>query len=177
MNFHKLALVSLATAGAGIPSLTMADSDLGIGAGASAAADLNFSVVIPRFVYFQVGASAVPGTLDTVSFDLGAGLVEPGTGTDVASASGPVNVVLRSNDAVTISAQALTGSGPLAAGSTEISAVSSSASIPVPAFGSSAAQVAGPINANGSWTFTYDNTNVYPADTYSATVTYTAATL
>ena len=177
MKLRKLALASLLTAGAGFPALTMADSDLGIGAGASATADLNFQVVIPQFVYFQVGGSAVPGTLDTVLFDLAAALVEPGNCTDVAYSNTPVPVVLRSNAAtVTISAQALAGTGPLAAGSTEISAISSNASIPVPAFGGSAAPVAGPVNASGNWTFTYDNANVDAAGTYNDTVTYTAAT-
>jgi hypothetical protein len=174
MNLRKLALASLFTAVAGIPAVTMADSDLGVGPLATATADLNFSIVIPQFVYFQVGASAVPGNLDTVAFNLGA--VEPGTGTNVADTNGPVDVVLRSNAAVTISAQALAGSGPLAAGSTEILASSSSASIPVPAFGTSAAQVAGPINASGTWTFVYDNVGTYAAATYTDTVTYTAAT-
>ena len=76
MNLRKLALASLFTAVAGIPAVTMADSDLGVGPAATATADLNFSIVIPQFVYFQVGASAVPGNLDTVAFNLGA--VEPG---------------------------------------------------------------------------------------------------
>ena len=167
MKLRKLALASLLTAGAGFPALTMADSDLGIGAGASATADLKF----------QVGGRAVLCSLDTVLFDLAAALVEPGNGTDVADSNTPVPVVLRSNAAtVTISAQALAGTGPLAAGSTEISAISSNASIPVPAFGGSAAPVAGPVNASGNWTFTYDNANVYAAGTYNDTVTYTAAT-
>jgi hypothetical protein len=177
MNLRKLALASLLTAGAGIPAVTMADSDLGIGAGASATVDLNFSVVIPQFVYFQVGAVATPGSLDTVLFDLAVAGIEAGVGTDVADTNSPVPVVLRSNAAtVTISAQALAGTGPLAVGSTEISASSSSASIPVPAFGASAAAVAGPVNASGNWIFTYDNANVYAAGTYNDTVTYTAAT-
>ena len=176
MNLRKLALASLFTAVAGIPAVTMADADLEIGGG-PATANLNFSIVIPQFIYFQVGASAVPGNLDTVSFNLATAGVESGTGADVADGNGPVDVVLRSNVPVTISAQALAGSGPLAAGSTEILATSSSASIPVPAFGTSAAQVLGPIiNATGTWTFTYDNVGTYTAQTYTDTVTYTAAT-
>jgi hypothetical protein len=176
MKLRKLALASLLTATAGIPAVTMADSDLAIGAGNSATADLNFSVVIPQFIYFQVGAVATPGTLDTVLFDLGVAGVEPGTGTDVADTNSPVPVVLRSNAAsITISAQALAGTGPLAAGSTEISATPSNPSIPVPGFGLSAASVAGPINASGNWVFTYDNAGVYPAGIYNTTVTYTAA--
>ena len=177
MNLRKLALASLFTATAGIPALTMADSDLGIGSGSSATVDLNFSVVIPSFVYFQVGAVVTPGSLDTVLLDLAVAGVEPGAGTNVVDTNSPVPVVLRSNAAtVTISAQALAGTGPLAAGSTEISATSSNASIPVPAFGGSAAPVGGPINASGNWIFTYDNANVYAAGTYNDTVTYTAAT-
>jgi hypothetical protein len=144
------------------------------GSSATAAADLNFSIVIPQFVYFQVGASAAPGTLDTVSFNLAG--AESGSGTNVADGNGPVDVVLRSNAQVTISAQALAGSGPLAPGSTEILTSASNASIPLPAFGASAAPVLGPINATGTWTFAYDNTNVYAAGNYTDTVTYTAAT-
>jgi hypothetical protein len=174
MNLRKLALASLLTATAGIPAVTMADSELDFGASASASAELDFQVLIPQFVFFQVGASPVPGNVDSVVFDLST--TETGSGVDVADASGPVDVVLRSNAQVTITAPALAGSGPLAAGSTEISAVASNVSIPVPAFGSSAAPVAGPINATGTWTFTYDNANVYPNGDYQTTVTYTAAT-
>ena len=178
MNLRKLALVSLFSAAAGIPAVSSADSDLGIGTGGSAAVDLNFSVVIPQFVYFQVGADATPGNLDTVLFDLVVAGVEPGDDVDVVDTNSPVPVVLRSNAAVTISAEALAGlaGGPLALGSNEISATSTTASIPVPGFGQTAAQVAGPINATGNWIFTYDNANVYAAGTYSDTVTYTAAT-
>jgi hypothetical protein len=177
MNLRKLALASLVAAAAGIPAMSQADSDLGVGANASAAVDLQFSVVIPRFVYFQVGASAVPGAPDTVVFDLGTGPVEPGTGTDVADANGPVDVVLRSNASVTIAAEALAGSGPLAAGSTEILLSSSTANIPLPAFGTTSAAVVGPVNASGNWTFTYTNNGVYLPQTYTDTVTYTAQTL
>jgi hypothetical protein len=178
MKLHKLALASLLTATAGIPALTMADSDLGIGAGASATADLNFSVVIPQFVYFQVGADPTPGSLDTVLFDLAVAGVEPGDGTDVVDTNSPVPVVLRSNaGTVTISAEALADTGPLAAGSTEISASTSNPSIPVPAFGGSAAPVAGPVAASGNWIFTYTNAGVYAPGTYDDTVTFTAATL
>jgi len=174
MNLRKLALASLLTAGAGIPAVSMADSDLAFGASATATVDLNFSIVIPQFVYFQVGASAVPGVSDSVLFNLAG--VESGSGTNVADSNGPVDVVLRSNAQVTISAEALAGSGPLAAGSTEILVSASNASIPVPAFGASAAPVAGPVNATGTWTFAYDNFNVYTANNYTDTVTYTAAT-
>jgi hypothetical protein len=65
----------------------------------------------------------------------------------------------------------------LAPGSTEILLSSSSANIPLPAFGATSATVTGPINASGTWTFTYDNVGVYSAATYSDTVTYTAQTL
>jgi len=174
MNLRKLALASLLTATAGIPAVSMADSDIALGASGSATADLNFSIVIPQFVYFQVGASATPGVLDTVAFNLAT--VESGSGLDVADSNGPVDVVLRSNAQVTISAQALAGSGPLAVGSTQILRTASSASIPLPAFGASAAPVAGPINATGTWTFAYDNSAVFAAGTYTDTVTYTAAT-
>jgi hypothetical protein len=175
MNLRKLALASLFTAVAGIPAMSQADSDLQVGPTAAAAVDLNFSIVIPRFVYFQVGS--IGATVDTVQFDLAAGGVESGNGADVAATAGPVPVVLRSNASVTIQAQALASTGPLAPGSTEILLSSSSANIPLPAFGATSATVTGPINASGTWTFTYDNVGVYSAATYSDTVTYTAQTL
>jgi hypothetical protein len=178
MKLRKLALASLLTAGAGIPAVTQADSDFDIGAGAVASADLDFTVVIPEFVYFQVGAAA-PGTVDEVLFDLDAGGVESGDGTNVAAFGGPVTVVLRSNADVTISASALVAAtGPLATGSTEILAVSTDpVDLPVPAFGAAAPAVTGPTNATGSWTFTYDNVGVYAPGLYTDTVTYTATTL
>jgi hypothetical protein len=181
MKLRKLALASLITAGVSIPAITLADSDIGTGNPAAAAADLDFSVIIPEFVYFQIGADATPGATDTVEFDLDNAFTVDGTevgdGTDVLATDGGVYVALRANQPVQITADALGAAGPLAAGSTEISAAND-LNIPVPAFGATSSTIAGPIiDEEDTWTFTYDNAGVYTPGTYSETVTYTAATI
>jgi hypothetical protein len=185
MTLRKLTLASVTAAALTLPLVASADSDLALGAAGTTAAQaqLNFQIVIPTFVYFQVGTAGA-GNVDTVNFDLVAANEEPGSTNPVAGAagSGAVGVTLRTNAAsIRISASSTNlddGLGnliPIA----EVTAADGG-TITVPDFGTDTGLLApAGVSSSDTWTFTYDNTNVYPAGTYGAAgtgiVTYTAA--
>lgn len=167
----------------------------------NASAKLDFEVKIPRVLYLAVGTNtnrANNASVDLVSFDMTTGGAVVGSGT--ASAAQTVAVkVLGNNGQVTLTS---TTSGQMNNGAgdvipwTEITAGSSSASIPNPGFNNgvaasnvSAAQNVALLggstkitNATADWTFAYANTldSVYAPGTYGGTaakngrVVYTA---
>jgi len=187
IKFSKPLLSALAATLVALPSLSSADSDLGIGAGASASADLDFRIVIPDFVFFQVGTFGSAPQDDIVEFDLGAGPVRPGSGTDVSATAGgagdgidgALSVILATNaPTVTITATALVlsdgGTGTIP--SSEI-LTATTGTIPQPAFGANTGSFApGLATLNDTWTYTYDNAAVYAAATYTGRVVYTVST-
>jgi hypothetical protein len=179
-------LASVIAALVGAPMLVSADSDVSVGpAGTQAAASLDFQIVIPDFVYFQVGTPGA-GNVDLVDFDLLTAAIEPGTlpvpatGGTGDGADGDLTVVLITNVAnVTIQANGgnLTSGGDTIPFS-EISATDSGA-ITVPAFGGGSVNVAtaGPSILNDTWTFEYQNDVVFVPGSYTGTATYTVTTL
>lgn len=185
MTLRKKLLVTLGAAAVTAPMLATADSAIGIGGtGTTAQASLDFLITIPDFVYFQVGTV---GSVDRVDFDLSAGGgTEPGlnlpfaaTGGVLDGADGALTIELRTNvSSVNIAASG----GNLTSGAdtlpfTDISAADGG-QITVPDFGANVDIVAGlPGTLNDTWTYTYDNSAVYPPGTYAGTVTYTATTL
>jgi len=188
MKFSKPLLSALAATLVTLPSLSLADSQLGIGVGASASADLDFRIVIPDFVYFQVGTFGTTPQDDIVEFDLGAAPpVRPGSGTDVTATAGgagdgvdgALSITLATNSAtVTISATALilSDGGALTIPSSEI-LTASTGTIQMPAFGANTGSFApGLATLNDTWTYTYDNSAVYAAATYTGRVVYTVST-
>ena len=184
MKFTKLVASTIATALIAAPSLTVADSQLSIGgAGTTAQANLDFRIVIPSFVYFQIGSA---GSIDRVDYDLSAGPVQPGSGGPISAtggvadgADGALTVSLATNAAsVSITA---TG-GNLTSGAdtipfADITAIDTG-TIPVPDFGTTFSPFApGGFSLSDTWTYTYDNTSVYNAGTYNGQVTYTITVL
>lgn len=163
----------------------VAESDFQTGNGSLAAnADLNFRVVIPRFISFRVGSTG--STVDLVQFDVPAANVGDSSPISRSNAGGaPIQVRLLSNVGnINLSA---TGSGAGLTDGTntipwsEITGTSSdNANFPVPAIGAAAttlnAPASGVINRTADWTFQYANTTVVGAGQYDGTVTYTAAT-
>lgn len=182
MKLNKLVIASLITAVATLPQFAAADSDLSFGGtGTTAQASLDFRIVIPDFVFFQVGSAG--NTVDRIDYDLGT--TEPGTGTFNATGGttpvdGQVNVTLITNAAdVSIAA---TG-GDLLGGVTgatipfdDITA-SATGAIDVPDFGGTVNVTPGSFSLTDTWSYTYDNSTVYDADTYTGQVTYTVTTL
>jgi len=185
---RKLMLAAAVAATLSAPMLASADSDLQVGpTGTAAQVDLGFQITIGDFVYFQVG-SAAAGTVDRVDFDLtaGAGTVS-GAGVAFAAnggvgdgADGALNVVLRTNVAnvqIAASPGSLAGPGGANIPFADISATDGGV-IDVPDFGATITPFpAAPGTLNDTWTYMYDNANVYAPGTYTGTVTYTVTTL
>ena len=189
-------LASLAT----VPVSAMADSDSVSGATPlSAAANLDFRVVIPAILRFRVGTDGA-GNIDEIEFN--PPVASLGDGTDVSATSGGdvspgvITVSLLSNAGqITITESNNSGGNGLDNGAgdfipyTEILTTSSSGDFPAPALSDATNndETVTPTSGNGkvtnrsgTWTYTYDNTDVYPAGDYGGNanggrVPYTAA--
>jgi hypothetical protein len=172
-----------------------------VGTGVSASARVDFQVNMPEFLRFRVGTAGV--TIDMVEFDLlahvtGGGEVGDGTpidGTGGQLGAGDVEVQVVSNAGQITITEANDGAGDgleatdgPTGGSTyipyaEIDSQSADvANLPAPALsnaGGNTAVVAlsdgGRTNRQTTWTYKYQNTDVYDAGTYTGRVTYTAA--
>lgn len=178
-SIRGLAFASVASLGLIAMTPAMADSDFSTTPATGASADLNFEVVIPEFIRFQVGSAGT--TVDLVRFEVPAADVgdgNPVSRTNDGGAAIPVTLVSNVGN-LDITAVGSTG-GPNDIDWTEITASSSdAAALPAPAVGGSAsvsADANGVIDASADWTFVYDNSDVVAAGTYTGTVTYTAAT-
>lgn len=179
MKMNKLVTASLMAAVMTLPQFAAADSDLSFGnAGTTAQASLDFRIVIPNFVYFQVGDA---NNVDEIEYNLGT--TEPGSGSFAATGgttatNGQVNVTLITNaTGVTIGATA----GDLTSGSDTIPfadiTASDTGTITVPDFGATSNVTPGSFSLNDTWSYSYDNDSVYNAGDYTGQVTYTVTTL
>jgi hypothetical protein len=175
---------------AAMPAL--AESDFQTGAGVlNANARLDFRIVIPKFLRFQVGSAGT--VVDLVEFTVPAANV--GDGTDIARTNGgAVPVLLQSNNGNV----SLTGTtlGQLSNGAgqnisfAEILSTSSNIALGVPTLVDGAASAAVTVTPNvgtqvvnrtANWSFAYSNTNFVGAGSYGGVninngrVTYTAS--
>ena len=178
--FRGLALTGVAALGLIAMTPAVAESDFESGGGAlTASADLQFRVIVPRFIDFRVGSTGT--TVDDVDFTVAASDV--GNGTAVARDGGAaIAVALKSN--VGNVALAATGPANLTNGGntiawTQITGTSSDAAgLPVPVVGAAATSLTatnGVIDRTADWSFSYENDNLVGAGTYTGTVTYTAS--
>lgn len=189
---HTTAAFALLALGLAAALPAFAESDFQTGAGAlNANARLDFRVVIPKFVRFQVGSAGA--TIDLVEFTVPAANV--GDGTDIARTNGGAVPVLLQSNAGNVS---LTGTtlGQLNNGAgenisfAEILSTSSDPNLNVPTLvdgAASAAVTVTPnvgaqvINRTANWSFAYSNTNFVAAGSYGGVnvnngrVTYTAS--
>ena len=194
-------LACLATA----PGSALADSDSASGATPlSAAANLDFRVVIPAILRFRVGTDG-SGNVNEIQFDPALGTLGDGTDTSATSGGdvspGVVTVSLLSNAGqITITETNNSGGAGLrntnGAGAdyipySEILTVSSDpTNFDAPTLSNAGGGTSPPTPTSGNnkvtnypaetWTYTYDNTAVYPAGDYGTSarggrVTYTAA--
>lgn len=192
---NKLTRIAAVVAVLSLPFAVQAESDVNTLAGpnSTASARLDFTVVIPRVLFLQVGTGsnfADNGTIDLLTFTVPAASL--GNGTDVAAtpAAGAVTVRVFGNNGDIGLTSTTTGPMTNAAGDTlpwsEILVTSAAsgapaagylgAAIPHPtipaAAGTSAsfnvAVNSGPkvVRAEGVWTFAYDNSAAYAAGTY-----------
>jgi hypothetical protein len=157
---------------------------------------VNFAVVIPAFLYFQVGNVGSTNTMNFAvpALSVGVGAVAP-TGGDAGGGTG-VNVVVRGNNGQVVISTAVTGGGSgLGTGTpadgfinyNQITTTSSdAANLPAPvlanaavpnvnaALGGGAVGAGKVTNRSAVWTYSYLNTTVPSAGTYTGTATYTA---
>jgi hypothetical protein len=199
-NIYKPLITKIFLISISLPGTLMAESISVNGATPlSAAARLDFQINIPGILRFRVGSDA--GTIDLVQFsptadNLGDGTDLPGTGGDLTG--GEVTVDLFSNAGlITITPTNNSGGAGLDNGLGDIisydeiiTTSSDAAVLPVPDLTDAGGTTSQPPATSGakvtilteSWTYTYDNTQVYPEGTYGGVntqggrVTYTAAT-
>jgi hypothetical protein len=163
----------------------------GAGANITASARVDFSVTIPKFVFLQVGTGtnmAANGTIDVITFSVGAANV--GTATPVAATAGSgdltngkVSVRVKGNNgdmtlAATGPATLLSGTDQIAWTQITVTAANGAPAHPAVNGASVALPATGKVVniAAGDWTYAYANAAVVPAGTYTGRVTYTATT-
>ncbi len=199
MKFKTLMTTTVIATAMAIPQVVMSDTAQDQGASAlSAAVDLDFRVVIPRFLSFQVGATGA--TIDLIDFSptaaqVGDGNPVAGTGGDLLG--GKVTVIVKSNAGqVTIRETNDSGGAGLSNGTTNISyseilTATNDGNLPFPILSDAGGNTSSPVlqgasnvtNRSAEWTYTYANTTIPEPGTYGATgggggrVTYTASTL
>lgn len=159
-----------------------ADSKFTTGAGAiSAAPQLDFRVIIPKFIRFSVG-TAVDGTVDLVEFTVPAANV--GDASDIARTNGGVVAVslLSNGGNVTLTG---TTTGALTDGVENISfaeilSSSDNAQLNAPTLVDGVASApltitpnigTKVVNRTATWSFAYSNTNVVGAGSYGGVIT------
>jgi hypothetical protein len=197
-NLATLFMVTIS----GLPGTLLAESNSDVGGSPSASARLDFQIVIPGILRFQVGTAGT-NAVDLIEFQpAGATLGDDSDTTATASSgnlgNGAVTVSLISNAGqVTITETNSSGGAGLDNGAgdyipySEILTTSADATnFPAPTLSDSGSNTSQPVISGGtkvtvrnsSWTYTYDNSTVYPEGTYGGVdtqggrVTYTAAT-
>jgi hypothetical protein len=149
--------------------------------------NLNFSITIPRFISLRVGSAASVNTLTyapTVNDLLNSSGVLP-SGGDTGAGNTDVTVRVVGNGGSNVTLTAVTSAPNLVSGGntipwTTLTASSPTGAITAPPFNSGSTVLTpsgGVVNQSGSWRYTWTNpaNTVYPAGTYTGTVTYTAA--
>lgn len=188
-SIRGLAIAGVASLGLVAMTPALADSEFDTGNGTlSASADLDFQIVIPRFLYLQVGAAGTAETLVTfdlsgvanitdVDNDLGNGNPVDGdvtVGVRLVSNAGNIDLAAvgsgtgLSNGSETIAWSQITGSA--ADGTT-------AGGLDVPVIDAPAVTInatAGVVNRTDTWSFDYENDALVAGGTYTGTVTYTA---
>ncbi len=193
-NIYKQLVTTILLAATSLPGTLMAESASDDVSPYSAAVNLDFQITIPSVLNFRVGSA---GSVDLITFSPAAGVIGddsdvPGAGGDLTG--GVVTVELFSNiGPVTITPTNSSGGAGLSDGGTEnipyseILTESNLPALPAPVLSNaggtptSPTETAGVTDLSAQWTYTYDNSAVYPAGTYGGIstrggrVTYTAS--
>lgn len=189
-KFNRAALAAAVATAVVLPMAAHAESNVTTGAAPAslnATARVNFSVLIPRFIFLQVGTGtllAANATIDTIAFAPAVAVVgnsTPVAGTGGNLTGGAVTVRIIGNAGnVTLAA---TGPANLTSGSdtipwTQIStAITGGATHPtINGANATFTAASGVVNINGTWTYSYLNTITPAAGTYTGQVLYTATT-
>lgn len=178
-----------------LPQRAAAESTVASGAGAlTTAARLDFSIVIPHFLFLRVGSAGAG--IDLITFtppagNVGDSTVIAGVGGDIGG--GVVTVQVRANGGqVVITPTNNSGGAGLSNGAggninyNEISTATNTGNVPAPTLSNAGGTAANPVlnagtitNRAAQWTYTYLNTTVPAVGTYGTSanggrVTYTA---
>ena len=187
-SIRGLALTGVAALGLIAMTPAVADSEFDIGNGAlTANADLDFEIVIPRFLYLQVGSTGT--TVDTVTFDLSGVASIADVDTQIGNGTavdGDITVGVRLvSNAGDVDLEAV-GSGTGLTNGTETipwsqitgtAATGGASGLDVPVVGAAAVTIPatnGVVNRSDTWSFDYENDLLVGGGTYTGTVTYTA---
>ncbi|MDB5941593.1 MAG: hypothetical protein JWQ13_1159 [Ramlibacter sp.] len=194
----KLSLVAAVVAVLATPLTALAESDVNTAAGpnSTATARLDFTVVIPRVLFLQVGTGTNLtdlGTIDSLTFtvpaaSLGDGTDIAGTGGDLTAGAVRVRVfgnngnigltatspgaLTSGTDTIPWSEILVTPTAPTVATSGYTAAVIAHPAIPTAAGVGAATTITATnkvVREEGIWTFKYDNTVAYAAGSYGAT--------
>jgi len=195
---HTCKLTALATAlslAVAVPSQVFAEANTTTGAGPlSTNARIDFQISIPRMLRFRVGSAA---GIDLIDFQ--PTLADVGNGTDISATAGSgdlgngdVTVQVASNAGqVTINHDSngvslSNGNGDTIPYTEILTASSDAANLAAPVLGtagnSQPTLTGGLTNHSATWTYTYDNSVMYPSGVYGGVntnggrVTYTAST-
>lgn len=193
----KRMAAAVAAAGLSTAGIANAASGTDITTPYSVANPVNFSIVIPAFLYFQVGNVGSTNTMlfTTPAANVGNSTAVAPTGGD-APAGGPgVNVVVRGNNgqvviSTTVASASGLGTGTAADGFINYNQIATTstdvANVPAPALanagianvnvalGGGVAGAGKVTNRAAVWNYSYLNTTVPSAGTYSGSATYTA---
>jgi hypothetical protein len=195
MNTSMALKVLLGTAALTLPLIASAASTVATGTGnLTAAATVNFTIVVPQYLYLRVGtgstystgALTTVATTDLITFSPAVGTV--GNGVAVAGTGGDLTggvetaAVLGNGGNVTLTSTttgALTNATADTIPFTQITATAAAntatySTLAVPALNTTATSVTVPatkgiVQADAKWTFSYANTSAVPAGTYGGT--------
>ncbi len=196
MKFKTLITTTLLASAMAMPQVVMSEAAQDTTAPFSAPVNLDFRVIIPGFLNFQVGAAgAVIDLLDLTvpAANVGDTVDLPFTGG--TPGGGIVAVSIKCNAGQTLITETNNGTTGLANGAgafipySEILTVSDLGALPAPLLSNAASNTSSPTlnggnvtNRSALWTYTYDNEQVYDSGTYGTSVnggrvTYTASVL
>ena len=176
-HIRNTILASAVAAALAVPFAAQAASSSNTGAGPiSTGVNLNFSVLIPRFISLRVG-DAAPLSVNTLSYaptvdQMANSTPVSATGGDTGPGNSDVTIrVLGNAGNLTLAASNLVNltSGGNNIPTTTLTASNPTGSITVPAFGGSVgltASPAGVVNQTGTWRYTWTNpaATVYPPE-------------
>jgi hypothetical protein len=197
-NLKMKTLAAMMTVAATFAGTAQAASGTDTTAAYSVANRVNFSIVIPAFLYFRVGPlGAAESTLTFTVPAANVGDTSPVAGTGGDATASSVNVEVRGNNgqvtiATTVQSASGLGTGTAADGFIsygEITTTASNASLAAPTLANTGITNTTPAlgcdvacaglgkvtRRAGTWTYSYANTTIPSAGTYTGFATYTAS--
>jgi hypothetical protein len=188
--FKRLLFVALGALGVAANQTSLADQQTCNTAGCTTPnLPVNFTIVIPRVLRLQVGAvagtAAVNWNAAVTAANLGNGTVlNADTVTNGGAAGTLVAYALMSNNGITNATITATGVGAglvfggntipyTDIGAAAVGTIGAAVALPVPGIPTVVVPVGGVIQRTGTWQYTYANTAVFPAGSYTGTINYT----